>query len=98
MHNRSQSTTTFFVKRSQSHNTPTTIQELHAHLKELPADKLPEQVMRFGAHLRGTRAFWTLRGIKLTKMITQLQCPTLFFTLSAADTKWSGLTCIYANG
>ena len=21
-------------------------------------------------------------------MITQLQCPTLFFTLSAADTKW----------
>ena len=89
MHHQSQSTTTFFFKQSQNHNTPTTIQELCAHLKELPTDKLPEQVMCFGAHLRGTRSFWTMQRTEIIDMITQLQCPTLFFTLSAADTKWS---------
>ena len=57
MRHRSQSTTTFFFKQSQNHNTPTTIQELHAHLKELPAYNLPEQVMRLGEHLCGSRAF-----------------------------------------
>ena len=70
---------------------PTTIEDLCIHLQDIPTDKLPEHVMRFGAHLRGTKAYWTLRRSELTNMITQLQCPTLFFTLSAADTKWPDL-------
>ena len=44
--------------------------------------------MHFRAHLRGTSTYWTLHRCELTNMITQLQCPTLFFTLSATDTKW----------
>jgi hypothetical protein len=31
-------------------------------------------------------------------MITQLQCPTLFFTLSATDTKWSDLHAVMQKG
>ena len=47
--------------------------------------------MRFGSSLRGTRAYWTKCQAELTDMITQLGCPSLFFTLSAADTKWPEL-------
>lgn len=43
--------------------------------------------MQFGSSLRGTRAYWTKCRFELTDMITQLGCPYLFFTLSAADTK-----------
>ena len=50
--------------------------------------------MRFGAHLRGTRPFWTQRRSELTSMITQLQCATLFFTLSVVDTKWPDLHAV----
>jgi len=47
--------------------------------------------MWFGSSLRDTRAYWTKFRSKLTDMITQLGCPSLFFTLSAADTKWPEL-------
>ena len=73
---------------------PTTIEELCIHLQDIPIDNLPEHVMRFEAHLHGTKAYWTLRRSELTNMITQLQCPTLFFTLSVADTKWPDLHVI----
>ena len=44
--------------------------------------------MRFRAHLCGTKAYQTVRRSELTNMITQLQYSTLFFALSAIDTKW----------
>jgi len=47
--------------------------------------------MWFGSSLRGTRAYWTKCQYELMDMITQLGCPYLFFTLSAADTKWPEL-------
>lgn len=47
--------------------------------------------MQCGSSLRATRAYWTKCRSKLTDMITQLGCPSLFFTLSAADTKWPEL-------
>ena len=67
---------------------PTTIEELCIHLQGIPTDNLPKHAMCFGAHLRGTKAYWTLQRSELTNMTTQLQCPTLFFTFSATDTKW----------
>jgi hypothetical protein len=91
MRHHSQSSASMFVKQSQENNIPTTIEALRSHLQTLPANKLPEHVMRFGAHLRGTRAHWNSRRRELTEMITQLGCPTLFFTLSATDTKWPDL-------
>ena len=40
---------------------------------------------------RSTRAYWTKCRSELTDMITQLGSPTLFFSLSAVDTKWPDL-------
>ncbi|XP_059076743.1 uncharacterized protein LOC131876007 [Cryptomeria japonica] len=47
--------------------------------------------MCFAASLQGTRAYWKRSRKDLTIMIHQLGAPTLFFTLSAADTKWPEL-------
>ena len=91
MRHKSQTTSNLFIKQSQEHNTPTTIEELRTHLQQIPTCNLWDHVMRFGAHLRGTRPFWTQRRSELTSMITQLQCPTLFFTRSATNTKWPEL-------
>ena len=91
MRHKSQTTSNFFIKQSQEHNTPTTNEELCTHLQQIPTYNLPDHVMRFGAHLCDTRPFWTQRRSELTSLITQLQCPTLFFTLSATDTKWTYL-------
>ena len=94
MRHKSQTTSNLFIKQSQEHNSLTTIEELRTHLQKIPIDNLPHHVMRFGAHLRSTRPFWTQRRSELTSMITQLQCPTLFFTLSVADTKWPDLHAV----
>ena len=47
--------------------------------------------MRFGFSLRGTREYWLKCRSELRDMITQLGCPSLFFTLSEADIKWPEL-------
>lgn len=51
-------------------------------------DKLPEHLMRFGSSIHGTKPFWNHCNAKLSYMTIQIGCPTLFFTLSVADTKW----------
>ena len=50
--------------------------------------------MWFKAHLHGTKEYWTLWRIERKNMITHLQCPTLFFTLSVVDTKWPDLHAV----
>jgi ATP-dependent DNA helicase PIF1 len=91
MRHRSQATAAVFVKKNIHDNSPTTIEALRQQLLDLPDNKLAEHLMHFGSSLRGTRAYWTKCRTELTDMITQLGCPTLFFTLSAADTKWPDL-------
>ena len=73
---------------------PTIIEEVCIHLQEISTDNLPEHVMQFREHLHGTKAYWTLWRSELTNMITQLQCPTLLFTLNAAYTKCPDLQCV----
>ena len=67
---------------------------MNIRLQQFPDEKLAGQVMRFGSSLRGTRYFWHKAKNELTDMISQLRCPTFFFTLSAADTKWPDLHAI----
>ena len=43
---------------------------------------------------RSSPAFWELKKKEVMTMIRQLGCPTLFLTLSAAETKWSELIVI----
>jgi hypothetical protein len=43
---------------------------------------------------RSSPAFWELKKKEVMAMIRQLGCPTLFLTLSAAETKWADLIVI----
>ena len=88
MWHRSQATTVVFAKKHLHDNSPTIIEELRHQLSDLPDNKLVEHLMQFVSSMRGTRAYWTKCRFKLMDMITQLGCPSLFFTLSTADTKW----------
>ena len=47
--------------------------------------------MRYGVHLRGTRAYWSARRAELTDAINILGSPHAFITLSAADLQWLSL-------
>ena len=79
------------MKKNIEDGIPTTIEDLRKELIEFPDTKLAERLMRFGSCLRGTKAYWNTCRSELTDMISQIGCPTLFFTLSAADTKWPDL-------
>ena len=46
---------------------------------------------------RFSPAFWELKKKEVMAMIRQLGCPTIFLTLSAAETKWSELIVILAQ-
>jgi hypothetical protein len=49
------------------------------------------KMMRYGAKLRGTRAYWLARRHELTDVIRAGTSPHAFFTLSAADLQWPDL-------
>jgi len=86
MHHRSQARASVFVEKMIHDNAPKTIHELHQQLINVPDNKVAEHLILFGSSLRGTRAYWMKCRSELTDMVTQLGCPTLFFTLSAVDT------------
>jgi len=94
MRHRSQATTSIFVKNNITDYFPISIQDLNTRLEQFPDEQLVEKVMRFSSSLCGTRSFWHKAKNELTDMISQLGCPTFFFTLSAADTKWLDLHAI----
>ncbi|XP_057840719.2 uncharacterized protein LOC131050534 [Cryptomeria japonica] len=91
MHHRSQATASVFFHKQLDDSMPTTISNLCHRLKDLPDDKLADQLMRFSLPNRGTKPFWNQRRGELIDMVIQIGCPTLFFTLSAPDTKWPDL-------
>ena len=47
--------------------------------------------------VRGSPQFWSLKKKELLATVRQLGCPTFFFTLSAAETKWPELLRILIN-
>ncbi|KAJ3505917.1 hypothetical protein NLJ89_g7163 [Agrocybe chaxingu] len=53
--------------------------------------QLVSKMVRYGANLWGTRAFWLSRRHELLDMIRVKNSPHLFFTLSAADLQWPDL-------
>ena len=54
-------------------------------------NSIAHNMIRYGAGLRGTRAYWLARRHELLDMIHILGSPHLFFTLSAADLQWEDL-------
>ena len=53
--------------------------------------QLVSKMMRYGAKIRGTRAYWLARRHELMDMIRTGKSPHAFFTLSAADLQWPDL-------
>lgn len=52
---------------------------------------LYRQVLSYGSTVPSTPSFWFTRKSELQSMIEQLNTPTIFFTLSAADHQWPEL-------
>lgn len=94
MCHRSQTTASVFVKKYIENNLPTMVSDLRQCLRDSLDSRLPEQIMRFGSALRGTRSFWNKQWSELTDIIIQIGSLTFFFTLSVADTKWHDLHMI----
>jgi ATP-dependent DNA helicase PIF1 len=67
-----------------------TVTDIRAMLSESD-EHIVNQMMRYGANLRGTRAFWTARRRELMDLIHEKGTPDAFCTLSAADLQWPDL-------
>ena len=80
-----------FIKINLEDTLPLTILELVNQLQDMPNHKIGERVARFGSSLRGRCSYWNKSRVGLTNMINKKGAPTIFFTLSAADTKWPDL-------
>lgn len=73
-----------------------TVVQLKQRLIEQPG--LIKQMGFYNANLRTSHSFWQKRCGELVDMVTTLGTPTVFFTLSAADTQWPELFDYLAPG
>jgi hypothetical protein len=75
-----------YVKQSHS-AAPLSAADVKQMLEE--GDKsIARNMIRYGSHLRGTRAYWSARRGELSDAINVLGSPHVFITLSAADLQW----------
>lgn len=66
-----------------------TVKKLREEMEKNP--NFIRKVLAFAAKLRSTQQYWGQRCGELLDMVKQLGCPTIFFTLSAADYHWPDL-------
>ena len=69
MRHRSQGISSMFVKKNLEDSIPTTIENLHLHIQQIPNTQLVEEMMHFGSSLRGTHAYWSKHCGELMNMI-----------------------------
>jgi hypothetical protein len=86
---RTHSQAKIFLKQNHEAGRMTT-EELKALLEE-GDHSIARKMIRYGAKLRGTRAYWHARQNELIDMIRVKGSPHFFFTLSAADLQWPDL-------
>jgi hypothetical protein len=86
---RTRSQAKVFVKQNHEAGRMTAA-ELETLLQE-GDQSVVRKMIRYGAKLRGTRAYWHARRNELIDMIRVKGSPHLFFTLSAADLQWPDL-------
>lgn len=78
-----------FVKQQHTEDRMTAAQ-LRQHISE-GGENITNNMLRYKAHLRGTRAFWLAQRKELIDQIQVLGTPHVFFMLSAADLQWPDL-------
>jgi len=86
---RTRSQSKIFVKQ-QHDAAKLTAADIQTMLEE-GDNQIVSKMMRYGAKLRGTRAYWLARRHELMDMIRTGTSPHAFFTLSAADLQWPDL-------
>jgi hypothetical protein len=74
-----------------------TAEELKVFLEE-GDHSIARKMTRYGAKLRGTRAYWHAWCNELIDMIRVKGAPHFFFTLSTADLQMARSTLFYAIG
>lgn len=92
-----QQNVSIFVRAYLEDKIPSSLTILQQQLQVAPHHQLAEQLMQFGASLCGTHSFQSSCRVQLTAMIEKLGIPTLFFTLSFANTKWANLQKIFSS-
>ena len=75
----------------QRHDSAALSLEEIRQLSETERRRLAHDVVRFGAHLRGSPQFWRSQRQSLMALIDQLGTPHCYFTLSSADMQWPDL-------
>ena len=78
-------TGSIFVRKNEPF-TKMTLLQLKEYLKDNP--KAIREIMHYSSRIRSTRPYWNSRCSELLDMVTKLDAPTLFFTLSSADFHW----------
>ncbi len=56
------------------------------------------KVSRYVGNIASTNAYWNIVRQDLKAIITSVGAPTLFFTLSSADTHWPELHALFKAG
>ena len=68
-----------------------TAEELKEMIGQMSATQLMNRVQRYAANVQGTSQYWYQRCQELQALIEQKGPPTLFWTVSAADSYWPDL-------
>jgi Tfp pilus assembly protein PilN len=67
-------------------------------LKQMVNSRSANQMMnRYVSKVQGTNQYWYQRLQELLALIEQKDCPTFFFTFSAADMHWPDLQRLLQN-
>lgn len=80
-------TSGIFIRRSNL--STSNIEEVRQRMMTDP--NFSKRIMVYSNHLRSTKPYWGARCSELLTMVEQLGCPSVFFTLSAADYHWCDL-------
>ena len=67
-------------------------QELRSMYEQRAQAPLTNRITRFASNLVGTSGWWYRQRLRVQDMIQQHGCPTLFVSMSCADTHWPAMT------
>ncbi len=68
-----------------------TMEELKQMVNSMSANQTVNRLQRYVSKVQGMNQYWYQRLQELLALIEQKDCPTFFFTFSAADMHWPDL-------
>lgn len=80
-----------FLFRKSAKLQDLTVKDIKDQMKQDHGEELAKSLIRLAECLKGTKAYWNKERKLLRSMISQIGCPSFFYTLSAADLSWPEL-------